>query len=127
MPKTQLKETEKEVPVSDGNASARGRFGAGPWLLSDGAVYIGLLKGRSTSASLGIYVTLLEINSVNNAVSFRWVMLALFDSVTYRGIKYLLPWFQHGSPTQPSRDVLVYRELAEDLRQVLAGSLRVAL
>ncbi len=50
--------TEKrKVPVSDGTTSARGRFGAGPWPLSDGAVYIGLLKGRSTSASLGKYVT----------------------------------------------------------------------
>jgi hypothetical protein len=38
-----------------------------------------------------------------------------------------LPWFQDGRPAQPCWDVLVYRELAEDLRQVLAGPLWLAL
>jgi hypothetical protein len=81
--------TERKIPVSDGTASARGRFGAGPWLLSDGAVYIGLLKGRSTSASLGMYVTSLEnklCEKCQGAIFFS-AMLALLDSVSYRGIK----------------------------------------
>jgi hypothetical protein len=73
--------TEEKIPVSDGTASARVRFGAGPWPLSDGAVYIGLLKGRSTSASLGMYVTKLGKKKILVRRILPLMSYAYFDSV----------------------------------------------
>ncbi len=40
---------------------------------------------------------------------------------------HVLPWFQDRRPPQACRDVFVDGELPVDLRQVQAGSLRVAL